>query len=57
MAQPEESQEKASDTDAVLMHPGGDPERETAQVPPPQERGRVYVERDGEMVPLEELDE
>lgn len=53
MTQPEESREKASDTDAVLMHPGNDPRRTTAQVPPP-ERGDVRVERDGEMVPAED---
>ncbi|MFC0528968.1 hypothetical protein [Phytohabitans kaempferiae] len=54
MAQPEESREKASDTDAVLMHPGNDPNRNTAQVPPPKESGEVRVERDGELRPLEQ---
>jgi hypothetical protein len=53
MAQPEENQEKTPETDAVLMHPGNDPHREPSQVSPPKERGRVFVERDGEMVPLE----
>ncbi|MDQ7904972.1 hypothetical protein RB614_10605 [Phytohabitans sp. ZYX-F-186] len=55
MAQPEESREKASDTDAVLMHPGNDPDRETAQVRPPAERGEVRVERDGDLVPAEDV--
>lgn len=55
MAQPEESREKASDTDAVLMHPGNDPRRKTAQVRPPREHGDVRVERDGEMVPVEDV--
>lgn len=53
MAQPEENQEKTPETDAVLMRPGNDPHREPSQVPPPKERGRVWVERDGEMVPLD----
>jgi hypothetical protein len=53
MAQPEENREKTPETDAVLMHPGNDPNREPAQVPPPDEPGQVFVEQDGEMVPLE----
>lgn len=53
MAQPEENQEKTPETDAVLMHPGNDPDREVSQMPPSPEHGRVFVERDGEMVPLE----
>ncbi|MEO3776444.1 hypothetical protein ABGB16_06240 [Micromonospora sp. B11E3] len=53
MSQPDENQRKTAKTDAVLMHPGNDPNREPSQVPPPAERGQVRVERDGEMVPLE----
>jgi hypothetical protein len=53
MAQPEESQEKTPETDAVVMHPNNDPHRTPSQVPPPEEHGQILVERDGEMVPLE----
>lgn len=53
MTQPDESREKTADTDAVLMHPGNDPNRTTAEVPPRRDPGEVRVERDGEMVPLE----
>jgi hypothetical protein len=53
MSQPEENREKTDETDAILMRPNNDPERNTSQVPPPKERGQVRVERDGEMVPIE----
>ncbi|WBB69920.1 hypothetical protein [Micromonospora sp. WMMD812] len=53
MTQPEESREKTAETDAVLMHPGDDIHRTTAEVPPRRDHGEVRVERDGEMVPLE----
>ncbi|BCB76216.1 hypothetical protein GCM10022251_82350 [Phytohabitans flavus] len=55
MTQPEESREKASDTDAVLMRPGNDPNRRTAQVAPQEQPGEVLVERDGEMVRAEDI--
>ncbi|BCB90850.1 hypothetical protein [Phytohabitans suffuscus] len=55
MTQPEESREKASDTDAVLMHPGDDPDRRIAQARPRREHGQVRVERDGELVPVEDV--
>jgi hypothetical protein len=57
MTQPEESREKTPDTDAVLMHPGNDPDRETAQVPPPPQHGEVRVERDGQLIPAEDAAE
>ncbi|MEV4812833.1 hypothetical protein [Micromonospora avicenniae] len=53
MTQPDESREKTPDTDAVLMHPGNDPKRNIAEVPPRRDHGEIRVERDGEMVPLE----
>ncbi|MEH0935772.1 hypothetical protein [Micromonospora psammae] len=56
MTQPDESREKTASTDAVLMHPGSDPRRKTKQEPPPPERGEVRVERDGKLVPLDQLD-
>jgi hypothetical protein len=53
MSQPEESRPKTTKTDAVLMHPGNDPQVDTAQVPPVPETGETRVEIDGEMVPLD----
>ena len=53
MSQPEESRTKTASTDAVLMHPGNDPQVETAEVAPPPETGETRVELDGEMVPLD----
>jgi hypothetical protein len=35
------------------MHPGNDPDVQTAQVPPPPQTGETRVEIDGEMVPLD----
>ncbi|MEV0157661.1 hypothetical protein AB0H57_28610 [Micromonospora sp. NPDC050686] len=57
MSQPDESREKTSSTDAVLMHPGNDPRRETAAQKPPAERGQTRVERDGRLVPVEETED
>jgi hypothetical protein len=53
MSQPEESRPKTTKTDPVLMHPGNDPDLETARVPPPPKTGETRVEIDGEMVPLD----
>ncbi|MEV4656060.1 hypothetical protein [Micromonospora sp. NPDC049301] len=54
MSQPEESREKTARTDAVLMHPDNDPHKNTAEVPPRKEHGQVRVERDGDLVPLDQ---
>jgi hypothetical protein len=52
MAQPEENREKTDDTNDVLLSPGGDPHRSTAELPPrdPPEEGETRVEQDGQMV-------
>ncbi|WP_158609791.1 MULTISPECIES: hypothetical protein [unclassified Micromonospora] len=54
MSQPEESREKTASTDAVLMHPDNDPHKNTAEVPPRKDHGEVRVERDGDLVPLDQ---
>ncbi|MEU5933136.1 hypothetical protein [Micromonospora sp. NPDC047187] len=54
MSQPDESREKTPKTDAVLMHPDNDPHRNTAQVAPRKEHAEIQVERDGELVPLDQ---
>ncbi|MCO1598986.1 hypothetical protein M8C17_27915 [Micromonospora sp. RHAY321] len=54
MSQPDESREKTAKTDAVLMHPDNDPHRNTAEVAPRKDHGEVRVERDGELVPLDQ---
>ncbi|WP_410812055.1 hypothetical protein [Micromonospora sp. 067-2] len=54
MSQPDESREKTAKTDAVLMHPDNDPHRTTAEVAPRKDPGEVRVERDGELVPLDQ---
>ncbi|MET8352331.1 MULTISPECIES: hypothetical protein [unclassified Micromonospora] len=54
MSQPEESREKTASTDAVLMHPDNDPHKSTAEVPPRKDHGEVRVERDGDLVPLDQ---
>lgn len=55
MSQPEETQAKTAKTDDVLLHPNGDPMRDTDQVAPrKKDQGRVRVERDGELRPADE---
>jgi hypothetical protein len=51
VSQPEESREKTAETDDVLLRPGEDPHRRTAQVKPRDaaQRGEVRVERDGQL--------
>jgi uncharacterized membrane protein len=55
MSQPEESREKTAETDDVVLRPGQDPLRRTAQIKPrPEEqRGQVRVERDGQLRPVD----
>ncbi|MDG4808966.1 hypothetical protein O7634_19640 [Micromonospora sp. WMMD1120] len=54
MSQPDESREKTPKTDAVLMHPDNDPHRTTAEVAPRREHAEIQVERDGDLVPLDQ---
>ncbi|MEU7850864.1 hypothetical protein [Micromonospora parva] len=54
MSQPDESREKTPKTDAVLMHPDNDPNRNTAEVAPREEHAEIQVERDGELMPLDQ---
>ena len=56
MSQPEESQPKTDKTDDVLMRPGGNPRRRIDEVPPrsKDDQGRVQVEREGELRPIDE---
>ena len=56
MSQPDESREKTPSTDAVLMHPGNDPRRETAEQKPPAKRGETRVERNGKMIPVDQVE-
>lgn len=59
MSQPEESREKTVETDDVVLRPGQDPLRRTAQIKPRPEgqRGQVRVEREGELRPVETSEE
>lgn len=51
MTAPEENQPKTTDTDQVVMRPGGDPDRRIAEEPRPQpdERTEVGAELEEEM--------
>lgn len=55
MSQPEESRPKTTETDDVLLRPGGDPDRRTDQVAPRDEadQGEVWVEREGGLTPVD----
>jgi uncharacterized membrane protein len=59
MSQPEESREKTVETDDVVLRPGQDPLRRTAQIKPRPEgqHGQVRVERDGELRPVDTQEE
>ncbi|MEH1031026.1 hypothetical protein ACWD6L_15095 [Micromonospora profundi] len=54
MSQPEESREKTATTDPVLMHPDNDPHKNIAEVAPRKDHGAIQVERDDELVPLDQ---
>jgi uncharacterized membrane protein len=55
MSQPEESREKTAETDDVLLRPGQDPRRRTAQIKPRDkaDQGQVRVEREGQLRPVD----
>ncbi|MBM7493577.1 hypothetical protein [Micromonospora luteifusca] len=54
MSQPDESREKTPKTDAVLMHPDNDPHKSTGGAAPRKDHAEIQVERDGELVPLDQ---
>jgi hypothetical protein len=56
MSQPEETSIKTSKTDDVIMRPNENPDRRVDEIPPrdKEDRGRVRVEREGELRPADE---
>ncbi|MGC4748223.1 hypothetical protein ACLQ28_21595 [Micromonospora sp. DT201] len=56
MSQPDETREKTPKTDAVLMHPDNNPHKKTTEVAPRKDHVEIQVERDGELVPLDQDD-